>query len=367
MPYVYRHFVPENTAPVGTQKIGVYDSTGKKVYNIPLGRLKPSSASKKYSFCALADIHLTYDTANADFQRALTYAESNCDFTVVAGDLTSTGSISEGATDEMALYKSIVDTYASTKPVYAISGNHETSYGVYVTDDRIQPYTGNGLYYSFTKGNDVFIMLGYYGAYHEGAGGWRPSEMLSAEELQWFYETLEENRNKRCFVVTHVLPHEHEVGNPNNLFIDRAPIWYTETSGGTYDNGMGKVLISLLRHYKNTVLFHGHSHTRLSLQELAKTANYSSAWGYRSIHIPSLAAPRDPNEGTGNKLLKDLYAESEGYIVDVYDDYIILNGRDFIDNDADGHILPIATYKIDTTLVEIEAGTFTDSTGTITT
>lgn len=163
--YKYTHFIPENTAPTGANKIGVYDGNGKKVYNIPLGRLASTQKTKLYSFCALADIHLTYDTANADFQRALTYAEANCDFTCIAGDLTSTGSITEGATNEMALYKSIVDTYSPTKPVYAISGNHETSYGVYVTDERISPYTGNGLYYSFTKGNDVFIMVGYYGAY----------------------------------------------------------------------------------------------------------------------------------------------------------------------------------------------------------
>jgi hypothetical protein len=76
-----------------------------------------------------------------------------------------------------------------------------------------------------------------------------------------------------------------------------------------------------------------------------------------------MTRPRDIIDGT----LTDIYAESEGYIVDVYNDYIILNGRDFIDNEKDGHIIPIATYKIDTKLVEIEANTFTDSTGTITT
>ena len=62
-----------------------------------------------------------------------------------------------------------------------------------------------------------------------------------------------------------------------------------------------------------------------------------------------------------------IYAESEGYVVDVYDNYIILNGRDFIDNDADGHIIPLGMYKIDTPLVTIEPNTFTDNTGTITT
>ncbi len=358
MPYVYRHFIPENTAPAGSQRIGVYDANGKKVCTIPLGGLTPPSGEPLYRFMALADTHLTYDTANADFQRALTYAEENCDFTCIAGDLTSTGSITEGATNEMALYKSIVDAYAPTKPVYAISGNHETSYGVYVTDDRIRPYTGQPLYYSFTKGNDVFIMLGYYGAYLEGNGGWRSDQFLSVAELQWLYETLEANRNKRCFIFQHVLPHEHGAGNPDGLY-KSALIFNTK------DNGIGQVFISLLKHYKNTVFFHGHSHTRFWLQEVDEEANYSDANGYRSVHIPSLAVPRDL-AADGTKL-ENVYAESEGYIVDVYDDYIILNGRDFIDNDADGHGIGIATYKIDTTLVEIPAGTFTDSTGTITT
>lgn len=371
--YKYRHFIPENIAPTGAKKIGVYDPMGSKVCDIPLGNLTPTGKTKLYSFCALADIHLTYDTANADFQRALTFAESNCDFTCVAGDLTSTGSITEGATNEMALYKSIVDSYAPTKPVYAISGNHETSYGVYVTDERIKYYTGQPLYYTVTNkptdetarnycneavsDNDVFIMLGYYGAYQEGNGGWRSDEFLSVEELQWLYETLEANRNKRCFVFSHVLPHEHGVGNPNGLY-KSALIWETT------DGGLGQAFMSLLKHYKNTVFFHGHSHTRFWLQELDKKANYSGKNGYRSVHIPSLSVPRDlTTDGTA---LETVYAESEGYIVDVYDDHIVLNGRDFIDNDADGHILPISTYKIDTTLVEIPANTFVDDTGTIT-
>ena len=48
-------------------------------------------------------------------------------------------------------------------------------------------------------------------------------------------------------------------------------------------------------------------------------------------------------------------------------DAVKAKARDFIDNDSDGHIIPLGTYKIDTTLQTIEANTFTDSTGTITT
>lgn len=349
--YKYTHLIPENTAPYGAKIIGVYNAEGRRVCGIPLNSLSPSKETDKlYSFLAVFDVHITYNTANEDFQRALSFAESSdCDFTVVGGDLTSTGSDSE-----MATYKSIVDTYAKTKPVYAIGGNHESIWGN-MTYDRTTPFTGYPLYYSFTQGDDVFIMLGHYGTYKGDGIGWLASEFVTVEELQFLYETLEANRNKRCFIFNHVYPYEHGTGDAGRLYNGRN--WLTT------DGGVGQAFVELLRHYKNAILFHGHSHLRLQLQELDPKANYSSADGYRSVHVPSLSVPRDLVDGS----LSVIYAESEGYVVDVFRNHIVLRGRDFIDNDADGHIIPIGTYKIDTKLVEIEPGTFTDSTGTITT
>ena len=54
-------------------------------------------------------------------------------------------------------------------------------------------------------------------------------------------------------------------------------------------------------------------------------------------------------------------AESEGYVVDVYRNHIVLRGRDF----AKGKFLPLAQYCIDTTFTPVAEGTYTDSTGTI--
>lgn len=343
------HFITENIAPVGAEKIVMHDSTGEEICDIPLGRLKPPTQEKQYSFLALSDVHITYDTASEDFQRALTYANANCDFTCICGDLTDSGAVES----QLSSYKNIVDAYSPSKPVYAVTGNHENYNGY--SDKYLEKYTGKPLYYSFTKGNDVFIMVGYYGAYAGDGIGWLSTDFVTVAELQWLYETLEANRNKRCFVFHHAFPSEHGVGNPNNFYTSVLP-WKTT------DGSIGQVFVDMLKHYKNTILFHGHSHARFELQEEDKVANYSDKNGYRSIHIPSLAVPRDIVNGTRT----DVYAESEGYVVDVYDDYIILNGRDFIDNDADGHILPIATYKIDTKLQTITPNTFTDSTGTIT-
>lgn len=305
------------------------------------------NSNKLYSFCALSDVHITYETASEDFQRALMYAEENCAFTCIAGDLTENAAVES----QLASYKNIVDTYAQTKPVYAISGNHDNYNGF--SDSYLENYTGQPLYYSFTQGNDVFIMVGHYGSYYGDGIGWLPSEFVSEEELQWLYETLEANRDKRCFVFTHVLPHEHGVGNPDDLYENSGKPLLWDIN----DGGVGQAFVNLLKHYKNAILFHGHSHTKLDLQNLAANANCSDENGYRSVHIPSLSVPRDEKNG----IMIDVYEESEGYIIEAYEDCIVLKGRDFITGDwIDG-----ATYKIDTELYTIEANTFIDDTGII--
>ena len=344
------HFIPENTAPKGAV-CGVYNSGGIKVGHVPWGRMARPNSTPNYSFLALSDVHIDKETAPEDFERALSYAEENCAFTCIAGDLTD-----QGIQSDYTPYKNVVNRYPNL-PIYAIAGNHEH----YSNRDPawFKDATEESLYYSFTHGNDVYIMVGHYGGYDNSIKNWLTNDFVSEEELKWLYDTLEENRNKRCFVFIHVPPHAHGVGDPNGLYTkysgETAKLWDVST-------GIGKAVIDLLRHYKNTILFHGHSHTRLELQELDPKANYSDAYGYRSVHIPSLAVPRDLDGNT----LDSFPAESEGYVVDVYDDYIILNGRDFVGGDEDGHWIPLGTYKIDTPLHTVEAGTFHDDTGLIT-
>jgi hypothetical protein len=100
-------------------------------------------------------------------------------------------------------------------------------------------------------------------------------------------------------------------------------------------------------------MFHG--------QEFGSMANYDKVWGCHSVHVPSCAIPRTDADGDFEFQIE--YQESEGYLVDVYETGIHLRGRDFVK----GEFLPIASYWLDTTLQTIPAGTYTDSTGTITT
>lgn len=336
----YKNLIPQNVAPYDATKIAVYkDGVKKGSFNLQNLR-QPRMGDKLYSFGALSDVHISYSTAQADFQKALTFFNEveNVDFTCVCGDLCA-----KGIESEMATYKECVDTYSPNTPVYAIAGNHESyaedwsQNGEDVVVSLMETYTGHPLRYSFTQGDDVFIMLGVCNDLADfGTGG-----------LQWLYETLEANRNKRCFLFQHIRP-DDSCGNAYGIY--KNDIW----------NGTQSVVFeNLLKHYRNVLFFHGHSHLKFALQTQDNLANYDNKYGMHSVHIPSISAPRTGSlDGTGRT---ELYAESEGYVVDVYRNHVVLRGRDFVK----GEYLPIAQYCLDTKLVEIEANTFTDSTGTI--
>ena len=268
----YKGLIPQNVAPYGAKQIAVYNSKQEKVGTVPLGRLKfPNLGEKLYSFGAISDVHLQYDTAQTDFQRALTYFSSNVDFVCIAGDLTA-----DGKDAELAEYKNYVDTYSSI-PVYAIAGNHEAYRGADLPN-VIEQYTGHPMYYSFERDNDVFIMLGIKSN--------TPGALFTVAELQWLYETLEANRNKRCFLFEHVRP-DDACGNAYGIY--SLDIW-----GGTEQT----VFESLLVHYKNVIMFHGHSHLKYNLQTNTNKANIDKdTFGTWQVHVSSLAVPRtgDPS------------------------------------------------------------------------
>lgn len=343
----YKDFISENVAPKNVRRIGIYDSNGNRVGQIPLGNLAfPNAGEKQYSFGAISDIHLQPNvTAQADFQRALTYLNETEDvaFTCICGDLTDAGTAAQ-----LAVYKQHIDAYSANTPVYEITGNHEGRNPTIETD--FKTYTGKSPYYSFEYNGDVFIMVGIKGVTESGK--WPDSGTLfTKEELQWLYETLEANRNKRCFLFQHVRPQE---GSGNALGQYHLDIW-----GDSAELKEQTIFESLLKHYKNLVFFHGHSHLKFHLQKYEGTANYDHIRGCHSVHIPSLAVPREDIDADGKG--DSIEEESEGYVVDVYENGIHLRGRDFVKE----QFLPIASYWLDTTLQTIEANTYKDNTGTL--
>ena len=339
----YEKFIPQNIAPYNATKIGVYNArSNKKVTDIALQNLRPTNLGNKlYSFGALSDIHLQYETAQDDFKKALKYLNETEDveFTCICGDLTDNGEDADFET-----YVNYVNTYSHNTPVYECTGNHD-AWNNAIPFNKMKPYTGHDLYYTFTQGNDVFIMFGTQ-HYDNDGKSYTP---FSKASLQWLYETLEANRNKRVFLFQHYLRFDGS-GKP----YPKAP-----TGDALKYGENGSTFKALTEHYKNVIWFHGHSHTKFDCQEDCSYANYDRMFGCHSVHIPSLAVPKDYE----NDVYVGIASDSEGYVVDVYEKYIVLRGRDFVK----GEFLPIAQYCIDTTLKNIEANTFTDITGIITT
>lgn len=337
----YTKFIPQNVTPLGTRRIGIYNAQGNRVGQIPLGTLTPPVEGKKlYSFGALSDVHLSYTTGESDFINALKYyAETNhVDMICISGDLSDVGTDAK-----LSRFKALKDAHAPDLPIYVSAGNHDAYDVDWIlrpeaeVSASMQTHTGHPLYYSFEYGNDVYIFVGIC------------KDTFSVPELQWLYETLEANRNKRCFLFQHAF----NFSGSGNAF----GLYTVDLLSGT----RGKVFLDLLRHYHNVIWFHGHSHTMFHGQEFNVKANIDKVLGCWSVHVPSIAVPRTDADGDFEFQIE--YQESEGYLVDVYENGIHLRGRDFVK----GEFLPIASYWLDTTLQTIPAGTYTDSTGTITT
>lgn len=361
----YPYFIPENSAPYGARRIIVENEAGEEIANLPLGKLAlPALGNKKYSFGALSDIHITNSVfAMNKFKQALEFFNNTekVAFTCIAGDLTS-----NGTADQFATYRNVVAEHSPNTPVYELTGNHDvenTSIAPFLTKESTQQYIGRDMYYSFTQGNDLFIMF--------GMSGWigKTGDIFTADALQWLYETLEANRNKRCFIFQHcpsmvyvnsVVVKEDGSGKPYNQSTSGAALGVRLPTGNLLNQGItSQPFRELMAHYKNVVWFHGHSHMDFKYQEDCAQVNYDKNFGCHSIHIPSSASGRSLKaDGSGWENPVGSY----GYVVDVYENHIVLRGRDFVAE----KFVPIATYCLDTTLQTIEANTFTDSTGTIT-
>jgi hypothetical protein len=151
---------------------------------------------------------------------------------------------------------------------------------------------------------------------------------MSDEAYSFLSETLEESNGKRCFIFVH--PYL-DSGNVNSVYTNDVFSWWGEKTTN---------FKNLLKQYPKAILFHGHSHFKWEEQTKDKTANYSNASGFHSMHIPSVAAPAFVN-ASGSR--EQSTTESYGYLVDVYSDCVMFNGMDLIS----GSIVPIGTFKIE--------------------
>lgn len=325
--------IAENIAPPNAKNIAIYKGD-TKICDVDISKMKPTNLGNKlYSFGLVSDMHLDGVGNNGTYlSNAMTFFENQgCAFCCHAGDITNIGfwyySEAENPNREiyytqMADFKSVIDAHPNL-PMYGICGNHE-SYNKSIMDNltELKQYTYRDLYYTYEHRNDLFVFIGQPSGTIYAFG----KKEVWEEELAWLETTLEANKDKRCFVFVHP-PLNDDSGNPNNVHGESNWLSLEET------------LVNIMKQYQNAILVHGHSHLDFNEQFNWTYSNYSTRKGFKSLHVPSSSACRVTVNG---EVQSNDSTKRYGYIVDVYENHIVLNGYDLVSS----KLVPIAQYCI---------------------
>lgn len=318
--------------------------------------------SPLYNFGALSDVHfnrysssLTGDDAMLTFPNALNYLEAfDVSIVGISGDISS-----DGERDAYEKYNSIASEYDF--PVYTCTGNHDVpgetgidldawqdnmNTGVYGEEKAAGVVTvaENGLDFVYApeaiKG-DVFIFFSQIAWDYNSP----ESRLVTDEQLDWLEEQLETYKDTTVYLFFHTFLADNEgrneLGEGNIL----------NSAGATYDlvytQGCADEVRfrSLLQEYHNVVFFNGHSHWAYDMQKYNEQLNITDYDGTYAtlVHVSSVTSPRrvtsdnDPEKGDF-----PMYS-SEGYVISVYEDRIVLTAVDFLR----GEPLAYATYVIE--------------------
>jgi hypothetical protein len=336
----YSDFINVNIPPYLAESIGVYDVTNERIGSIPLEFFKPAFGERLYRFGLLSDVH-DYEGSVAepsdDFRRALKLFndKEDVEMTCICGDISE-----NGTTAEFQMYAQDVVAQSPDTPVYTTTGNHDCPQGGSpINYVQWEAYTGHSLTFEVNRPLDNgtvdhFLFL--------GMSRWNFSQPYEATSLNWLEDKLKNYKNERCFIFTHLFFPDC-AGNFKEIYPS-----YNWLSGSQLTK-----LEEMRDKFKNTIWFSGHSHWKWYLQKFEDTANVcrkynndnkpDSGW---TVHVPSCACPID-SDGITSRVSKPL--ESEGAVVDVYENYVDIRGIDLKNN----LYLPIATYRLDTTIIPI--------------
>lgn len=342
----YTHFNKDQLIPkYATKLVAIKNNEVKAEFTIPVAKrfISGNYGQHLYSFGAISDVHIDTNTAESDFNTALAYlnANENVAFTCISGDLTNGGTEAQ-----FIKYKKIVDEKSPNTPVYGTNGNHEFYNASFV--NIWNTYVQNPRDYIFTHENEVFIFLG------QNTSG-SAQNVFTEQQKSWLATNLEKYKNCRVFLFEHYFINGTGNGNYNSLY----PV-----NALSYNQTYGLWLLNLLKKYTNVFLVTGHSHLKFITQELDSRVTIcnnvdGTETGYM-LHIPSITIPRDIINN-GSAISDYLYAQSEGVVIDVYENCILYRGRNFVDEKfipigqfilqkVKGNLPSASTYTVTNTL-----------------
>ena len=332
-----------------------------------------------YRFGVLSDIHLKNDAyvvaddpnpdaildatkSLSDYQRALTfYKNQGVDFLCINGDVVASSWTADTAVEgdapgewlsELELFRDYSKTYfkdLTGKPIYVTSGNHDCNIwgynhgtlgldqivsgyddGTKTAEDVWEEVVGSELRFYFIQEEDVFLFVPMY--------YWLYTKLFRKEDLNWMTERLEENKEKRVFLFFHPA-----ISGTYDVDCDGIPA--DSTNYNTPE------IKELIYKYPNVIWFTGHSHYNLwregaiqpdGVTPYVNPNTYQSGDSMTMVHCPSCAYIRNKTAGGSTSRDND---GSQGLLVDVFADRVVVKGIDFTKGDG-GAFIPKATYVI---------------------
>lgn len=314
-----------------------------------------------YRFGALSDVHFNRymlslgDDSCITFSNALNFFD-DCSIQLVAlsGDLSNKG-------EEDSFRKFNYYTSQHDYPVYTCTGNHDVhdegdiskwqdyiNTGVYSEKKRegVVTVADNNMDFVYSpKGvkGDVFIFLSQYAWDYNSD----KSRILTDSQLEWLGTQLEKYKDTTVYLFFHTFLNNLE--NDGNKYMGEGN--FINPGGEHYNLSFTSGCADevkfreYLKTYKNVIYFNGHSHWAYDMQKYNSAMNITDYNGEYAtmVHISSVSAPRvvlrdDSEDTTDCNLLR-----SEGMLVTVYEDRIVISGIDF----NGGRMLAYATYNIE--------------------
>ena len=307
---------------LGVRRI-VEDSSTPKVYLNKNGELVVNSIEYRldadlgtplYTFGLLSDVHIDGDGDDtaysiSDLNRAIKFFnDEGCEFIAYCGDLTY-----DGRDVDFTALKSCLDT--STIPNYTVRGNHDC----HNTVDMYKNTTGREQDYTIIKNNDLFIFLSLDNDNSRNTDGG-----LTQTKVDWLTNIINTSNHQRIFLFYHYF-----FRNTSGDGEGRSYPW--GTIGDSTLVSYARDFVNLVNNTPNLIFCTGHSHFKFNLQDKNPNANYyHKDNGCYYIHVPSGGKPRNKIQGGG---VETLYADSEGYLVEVYADKVLFKPRNFVSNE----------------------------------
>lgn len=352
---VYKFTAIPDGAKTVIARVGKFEAG---TYTLPAEK-QPVSEDPLYRFGALSDVHFNRyrlsltDDAMIAFPNALNFLNAfGVKLVGISGDLSNSSEL-----DSFKKYNSVISEYGF--PVYTCTGNHDVNsdfvyadWSKYVNagvfgekkDAGIVETAANGLDFVYApdgEDGDIFIFYSQYQWSYKSAD----SRILTDAQLDWLEEQLDKYKNNTVFLFFHTFlandSDEDPYSSVGNLINDKGVYYKLMFTRNTPDEIRFR---HLLRENKNVVFFSGHSHWAFDMQKLNERLNISDFDGEycTMVHISSVSSPRTIKNGD-TKEKERFLRQSEGYLISVFPDRIVLTGVDFYMHE----ILSYANYVIE--------------------